>query len=640
MAVALGDRDPTRATPSSITRRDAAYNAVVLREATGGHDRAVADGAKYLKPRTARAPRPTRSCSRWGAPIRTPATPRRPRSSTSRYLARAKNLDHHRAQGLVLLAQAQIKIGDDRGADASLAEAGVEPRQARRPRLRCRRQVRRGPRPLHAGRGDPREVREDPDPGRRQAAQGVRFLRAEDRSPEWTPPRCCSTACRWASPSGRPRRSTRSATCTRPSRSRSASRRRRRRSRPRTRRRTTSRRSKSSRSRWKSGAWTPTRTAFQEKRRTSSASITEWIRKDAGDALGRLNSELYPPFKETGFEVRSRGAPPGCPPSSTPPTAPSPRRPSPPAGEEMMRGTGREEESRRGAEGAEGRRLAAELAAATSPRLSVYAPLYSASSAYLCASSASSRLPVLLWIVLSLAACGGAKTVAPKGPATLALPPANPQAVGKMVQGVQAARDGQRDRAAALLREAISLDANLWEARYDLGAILGNEGDLAGSEDQLGAGREARAGLAGCGGRAGRSPSPSRRAEGSGRRARGLRAGSSERGRRAHALRRGQAARERADRQSHRRARRAKCWCASPPTPPARRAVALGTSGEGRERGRRAPGEAGARLEPEQRRGPPRDGLARSRQWRRRRGLLRSSARPPRPIRTTPSRRA
>jgi hypothetical protein len=24
------------------------------------------------------------------------------------------------------------------------------------------------------------------------------------------------------------------------------------------------------------------------------------------DALGRLNSELYPPFKETGFEVRSQ----------------------------------------------------------------------------------------------------------------------------------------------------------------------------------------------------------------------------------------------------------------------------------------------------------------------------------------------
>jgi len=98
-----------------------------------------------------------------------------------------------------------------------------------------------------------------------------------------------------------------------------------------------------------------------------------------------------------------------------------------------------------------------------------------------------SALPDLLifLFVLSLAACGGSKAAAPKGAATLALPPANPMAVGKMVQGVQAAKDGQRDRAGSLLKEAIALDANLWEARYDLGAILGTEGDLAGAEEQL-----------------------------------------------------------------------------------------------------------------------------------------------------------
>lgn len=96
-------------------------------------------------------------------------------------------------------------------------------------------------------------------------------------------------------------------------------------------------------------------------------------------------------------------------------------------------------------------------------------------------------LPDLLIFLftLSLAACGGAKAAAPKGATTLALPPANPMAVGKMVQGVQAAKDGQRERAGSLLKEAIALDANLWEARYDLGAILGNEGDLAGAEEQL-----------------------------------------------------------------------------------------------------------------------------------------------------------
>ena len=31
----------------------------------------------------------------------------------------------------------------------------------------------------------------------------------------------------------------------------------------------------------------------------------QWTAK-MRDALGRLNSELYPPFKETGFEVRSQ----------------------------------------------------------------------------------------------------------------------------------------------------------------------------------------------------------------------------------------------------------------------------------------------------------------------------------------------
>lgn len=83
-----------------------------------------------------------------------------------------------------------------------------------------------------------------------------------------------------------------------------------------------------------------------------------------------------------------------------------------------------------------------------------------------------------------LAACGG-KAATSRGPVAVALPPANPVAVAKMVQGVQAAKDGGRDRAIALLREAISIDANLWEARYDLGVVLASAGDLAGAEDQL-----------------------------------------------------------------------------------------------------------------------------------------------------------
>jgi tetratricopeptide (TPR) repeat protein len=60
-----------------------------------------------------------------------------------------------------------------------------------------------------------------------------------------------------------------------------------------------------------------------------------------------------------------------------------------------------------------------------------------------------------------------------------------------MVQGAQAAKDGQRDRAIALLREAIQVDPNLWEGRYDLGVVLAGAGDLAGAEEQLAAASKA-----------------------------------------------------------------------------------------------------------------------------------------------------
>lgn len=88
---------------------------------------------------------------------------------------------------------------------------------------------------------------------------------------------------------------------------------------------------------------------------------------------------------------------------------------------------------------------------------------------------------------LSLAACGGGHATAAGGKATAtALPPANPQAVTKMVQGVVASREPNgRERAITLLREAISIDENLWEARYDLGIVLASSGDLAGAEKEL-----------------------------------------------------------------------------------------------------------------------------------------------------------
>ncbi len=89
-------------------------------------------------------------------------------------------------------------------------------------------------------------------------------------------------------------------------------------------------------------------------------------------------------------------------------------------------------------------------------------------------------------LLASSLACGGSgphKTDTAVNPH--ALPPANPIAVGKMVQGVGAAKDGQRDRAVSLLKEAIGIDPTLWEARFNLGVVLASAGDLAGAEDQL-----------------------------------------------------------------------------------------------------------------------------------------------------------
>ena len=116
----LGDRDhPSYA--KFDHEKDAAYNAVVLREATGGHERAVADGAKYLAAYGSSA-EADEVVFEMGRAHQNAGHAKDAAELYKRYLARAKNLDH-RAQGLVLLAQAQIKIGDEHGADAALAEA-------------------------------------------------------------------------------------------------------------------------------------------------------------------------------------------------------------------------------------------------------------------------------------------------------------------------------------------------------------------------------------------------------------------------------------------------------------------------------------------------------------------------------------
>jgi Flp pilus assembly protein TadD len=94
------------------------------------------------------------------------------------------------------------------------------------------------------------------------------------------------------------------------------------------------------------------------------------------------------------------------------------------------------------------------------------------------------RLLAALLIVAFVAGCG--HTHGAVVAASNVIPPANPIAVAKMVQGVVAAKDPNgTEQAIQLLREAVALDSYLWEARYDLGVVLARAGDLAGAETAL-----------------------------------------------------------------------------------------------------------------------------------------------------------
>jgi TolA-binding protein len=116
----LGDRDH----PNYMKyehERDAAYNAVVLREAAGEHDRAVLDGGKFLATFGGSAEADA-VVLQMGRAHQNAGRAKDAADLYKRYLSHASNLDH-RAQGLVLLAQADVKAGDLRGAEASLEEA-------------------------------------------------------------------------------------------------------------------------------------------------------------------------------------------------------------------------------------------------------------------------------------------------------------------------------------------------------------------------------------------------------------------------------------------------------------------------------------------------------------------------------------
>ena len=101
--------------------KDAAFNAVLLRVATNDHDRAIADGNDFLRnfPTAVEA---DEVVFQMGKADQNAGRDREAVQLYQRYLPRAKNLNH-RVEGFVLLAQAQIKSGDDKGAGQSLAIA-------------------------------------------------------------------------------------------------------------------------------------------------------------------------------------------------------------------------------------------------------------------------------------------------------------------------------------------------------------------------------------------------------------------------------------------------------------------------------------------------------------------------------------
>ena len=101
--------------------RDAAYNAVILREATGEHDKAVADGNRYLA-QFGSTVEADEVVFQMGRAHQNAGRNKEAVDLYKRYLSRAKNQDH-RVEGYVLLAMAQLKSNDERGADESLKTA-------------------------------------------------------------------------------------------------------------------------------------------------------------------------------------------------------------------------------------------------------------------------------------------------------------------------------------------------------------------------------------------------------------------------------------------------------------------------------------------------------------------------------------
>jgi tetratricopeptide (TPR) repeat protein len=109
--------------------KDAAYNAVILRAAVGESDKAIANGQRFLS-LYGNTPDADDVVFQMGKAHQAAGRNKEAVDLYKRYFAKAKGADR-RVQTLVLLALAQIKSGDERGADQSLTDAVAIGKQAK-----------------------------------------------------------------------------------------------------------------------------------------------------------------------------------------------------------------------------------------------------------------------------------------------------------------------------------------------------------------------------------------------------------------------------------------------------------------------------------------------------------------------------
>lgn len=92
------------------------------------------------------------------------------------------------------------------------------------------------------------------------------------------------------------------------------------------------------------------------------------------------------------------------------------------------------------------------------------------------------RGAVLAFALATSAGCGAHR----QSEQARAVPASNPQAVSRMAEGVEAAKQPEgRPRAIGLFEQAVRADSSLWEARYDLGVLYADAGNLAAAEREL-----------------------------------------------------------------------------------------------------------------------------------------------------------